>query len=75
LKLQALELAYRCLNYDFIGSAPDDTAEDLGSVHVPSSWKSTLDDGTTIRLFVNIYEVAPAPQSTQVPITIATEIL
>ncbi len=31
LKTQALELAFRCLSYDFLGTAPEDSQEDLVS--------------------------------------------
>eukprot|EP01114_Cavostelium_apophysatum_P014128 TRINITY_DN3584_c0_g1_i2.p1 TRINITY_DN3584_c0_g1~~TRINITY_DN3584_c0_g1_i2.p1 ORF type:complete len:1107 (+),score=249.53 TRINITY_DN3584_c0_g1_i2:122-3442(+) len=65
LKDQALELAHRCLTYDFVGTSPDDSVDDLTSVQAPSSWKTLFEDDTTIKLFLSIYMNSPTPRSTQ----------
>lgn len=34
---QALSLCTRCLSYDFIGTNPDESSEDVGTIQVRSS--------------------------------------
>jgi hypothetical protein len=36
----ALELALKCLSFDFLGTTPDESADDLGSVQVPMQFWS-----------------------------------
>jgi len=65
LKDQALELAYRCLTFDFLGTSPEDSTDDLGSVQAPTSWKPLFEDDSTIKLFLQIYVSSQPPRSTQ----------
>jgi exportin-7 len=65
LKEQALKLAVQCLSFDFIGTTPDESSEDLGIVQIPSSWRSIFEDPTTLNLFLEIYRTSNPPQSTQ----------
>lgn len=55
LREQALTLALRCLSFDFVGTSLDESTEDLGTIQVPSSWRSLLEDPTTTELFFSIY--------------------
>ncbi|PRP83984.1 hypothetical protein PROFUN_08668 [Planoprotostelium fungivorum] len=65
LKEQALELSFRCLSFDFIGTAPEDTVDDIGVVQIPTSWKSMFEDDSIIKLFLSIYGNSTPPVSVQ----------
>jgi len=65
LKEQALELAFRCLSFDFIGTAPEDSVDDIGVVQIPTSWKSMFEDDSIIKLFLSIYANSTPPVSVQ----------
>ena len=43
----ALSLATNSLSFDFIGTNPEESAEDVGTVQVPSSWRPMVQDTTT----------------------------
>lgn len=51
-----LSLISSCLGFDFIGTSPDESSEELGTVQVPSSWKDRLQNGATLRLLFNVYK-------------------
>jgi exportin-7 len=59
----ALLLADGCLNFDFIGTNPEESAEDVGTVQVPSSWRPIVQDTTTIQLFFDYYFNTQPPRS------------
>jgi len=54
----ALALATNCLSFDFIGTNPEESAEDVGTVQVPSSWRPMVQDTTTMVLFFQFYELS-----------------
>lgn len=54
-----LSLVKACLNYDFIGTSFDESADDLGTIHVPTQWKQTFLDFTYLHLFLDLYLVVP----------------
>jgi exportin-7 len=66
IKDQALKLALQCLSFDFIGITPDESAEDLGIVQIPATWRSIFEDSGTLALFLELYRTSSPPQSTQV---------
>lgn len=45
----AVTVVLRCLSYDFVGTALDESVEDLGTIQVPSSWRPLLEDPTTLQ--------------------------
>lgn len=53
--VQALQLAVTCLSFDFVGTAVEDTAEDIATLQIPSPWRSLLEDLTTLQLFMDYY--------------------
>lgn len=53
-----LTLIYNCLSFDFIGSNPDDSSDDIGTIQVPTSWRSIVQDYKTLELFFNIYNMS-----------------
>uniref|UniRef100_A0A2K6ELM4 Importin N-terminal domain-containing protein n=1 Tax=Propithecus coquereli TaxID=379532 RepID=A0A2K6ELM4_PROCO len=43
LVMQVLKLVLNCLNFDFIGSAADESSDDLSTVQIPTTWRTTLE--------------------------------
>jgi exportin-7 len=62
---QALSLAVRCLNFDFIGTNPDDAAEDVGTIQAPTTWRPLISDPATTELFFDFYANTEPPQSSK----------
>jgi hypothetical protein len=50
-----LKLACACLSFDFMGTSTDESADDLATVQIPSQWRSTFLDFSTIQLFFNLF--------------------
>ena len=50
-----LKLACACLSFDFIGTTTDESADDLATVQIPTSWRPTFLDCTTLQLFFNLF--------------------
>jgi exportin-7 len=68
LRLDSLNLALACLSYDFVGSSLDDSNEDIGTIHIPISWHTIVEEPTTIQLFMDTYTatcVADTDQSSK----------
>ncbi len=59
----SLSLICQCLSFDFIGTNPEESAEDVGTVQVPSSWRPLVQDPTTMQLFFDVYLVTDPPRS------------
>ena len=59
----ALTLATACLSFDFIGTNPEESAEDVGTVQVPSSWRPAIQDTTTMQLLFDFYHNSEPPRS------------
>jgi exportin-7 len=59
----ALTLATACLSFDFIGTNPEESTEDVGTVQVPSSWRPIVQDTSTIQLFFDFYLTSDPPRS------------
>ena len=59
----SLSLATACLSFDFIGTNPEESAEDVGTVQVPSSWRAVVQDTATMQLFFDRYSTSEPPQS------------
>jgi exportin-7 len=62
---QALSLTVRCLNFDFIGTNPDESADDVGTIQAPTSWRDLLSDPATTELFFYFYASTEPPQSSR----------
>ncbi|XP_040573298.1 exportin-7 isoform X1 [Lepeophtheirus salmonis] len=56
---QLLRLAHNCLTFDFIGTSTDESADDLCTVQIPSSWRSAFLDFSTLQLFFDLYGALP----------------
>lgn len=61
----ALALTEKCLNFDFIGTNPDDSAEDVGTIQVPSSWRPVITDPSTMDLLFEFYKTTEPPRSSK----------
>lgn len=55
LLTQTLKLAHSCLNFDFIGTAINQANEDLATIQIPTAWKSKVEDGRIVDLFLGLY--------------------
>ncbi|XP_020224285.1 exportin-7-A [Cajanus cajan] len=56
-KLQELSLmlSLSCLSFDFMGTSYDESSDEIGTVQVPSAWKPTLEDSSTMQIFFDYY--------------------
>lgn len=59
----ALNLSNHCLSFDFIGTNPEESSEDVSTVQVPSSWRNIVQDTTTMQLFFDYYHFTEPPRS------------
>jgi exportin-7 len=58
-----LQLSNQCLAFDFIGTNPEESSEDVGTVQVPSSWRTIVQDISTMQLFFDYYNFTEPPRS------------
>lgn len=66
LKRLAIALSLKCLSYDFIGTSVDESSEEFGTVQIPNSWRSVLEDPSTLQIFFDYYGVTEPPVSKEV---------
>lgn len=66
-KLQelALSLSFRCLSFDFIGTYYDETSDEVGTVQIPSSWASVMEEPATLQIYFDYYAITNPPLSKQ----------
>lgn len=60
---QAMSLSLTCLSFDFVGTCIDDSTEDLGTIQIPSSWRSTIENPETLQTFFEYYRNSQPPLS------------
>jgi exportin-7 len=63
IREQTLQLALSCLGYDFIGTTLDEASEELGTIQVPSTWRSAMEDPATMQLYFDVYAVTNPPSA------------
>ncbi|KAI9139742.1 armadillo-type protein [Paraphysoderma sedebokerense] len=56
IKEATMSLIKACLTFDFIGTSPDESSDDVGAIQIPGVWKSTI-DSTVISTFFNAYRL------------------
>jgi len=61
----ALSLTVRCLNFDFIGTNPDESTEDIGTIQAPTSWRTVLQEPSTLELLFDFYANTEPPRSSR----------
>ena len=59
----ALKLANSCLGFDFIGTNPEESSEDVGTIQVPSGWRPVVQDSITMQVFFECYRAFTPPRS------------
>ncbi|CAH0403871.1 unnamed protein product [Chilo suppressalis] len=52
-----LRLAHNCLTFDFIGTTSDECSDDLCTVQIPTSWRPTFLESSTLDLFFELYHL------------------
>ncbi|TPX71249.1 hypothetical protein CcCBS67573_g06293 [Chytriomyces confervae] len=62
----AIQLLRNCLQFDFIGTNPDDSGEDIGSISFPNSWRPLITDNATLQLLFDMYMSFPVHLTPQV---------
>ncbi|XP_048356073.1 ran-binding protein 17 isoform X3 [Sphaerodactylus townsendi] len=60
LAMHLLKLVLNCLNFDFIGSSADESADDLCTVQIPTNWRSIFLEPETLDLFFDLYHSLPS---------------
>jgi exportin-7 len=50
-----LDLIQRVFSFDFVGTMPDESSDDLGIVHIPASWSSIFENPDTFLTFSRFY--------------------
>ncbi|XP_060088769.1 ran-binding protein 17 isoform X2 [Heteronotia binoei] len=60
LAMHLLKLVLSCLNFDFIGSSADESADDLCTVQIPTNWRSIFLEPETLDLFFDLYHSLPS---------------
>ena len=57
-----LRLAFNCLTFDFIGTSPDESSDDLCTVQIPTGWRPIFLENipgtsrSTVQLFFELYQ-------------------
>ncbi|XP_056691120.1 uncharacterized protein [Spinacia oleracea] len=64
-KLQelALSLSLQCLSFDFMGVTVDESADEVGTLQTPISWRPVLEEPSTVQLYFDYYAVTSPPVS------------
>lgn len=58
--MHSLRLVQNCLTFDFIGTANDESADDLGTVQIPTGWRNAFREEETVQLFFDLYAGLPS---------------
>ncbi|XP_033617364.1 ran-binding protein 17, partial [Fukomys damarensis] len=59
LVMQVLKLVLNCLSFDFIGNSADESADDLCTLQIPTTWRTIFLEPETLDLFFNLYHSLP----------------
>uniref|UniRef100_A0A803LZU9 Importin N-terminal domain-containing protein n=1 Tax=Chenopodium quinoa TaxID=63459 RepID=A0A803LZU9_CHEQI len=64
-KLQelALSLSLQCLSFDFMGSSIDESSDESFIIEAPVSWRSVLEEPSTVQIYFDYYAVTSPPLS------------
>lgn len=61
----ALSLAIKSLSFDFIGTNPDESADEAGSIQIPTAWRAVIQDPQTMQLLFDFYTNSREPNSSK----------
>ena len=53
------------MNFDFIGTNPDESTEDVGTIQAPTAWRPLISDPATTELLFYFYANTEPPQSSK----------
>ena len=51
----SLKLVINCLNFDFIGTNPDESSEEVGTIQLPMRWRPLVEQPATLQVFFDLY--------------------
>ncbi|KAG0204876.1 Exportin 7 [Mortierella sp. GBA30] len=63
LKESILSLMKACLNFDFIGTLPDESSDDVGSIQVPTPWRVIFEEPGYLDVLWECWKKSPSPAS------------
>lgn len=52
---QALSCCVKCLSFDFLGTTPDESSDEVSAIQLPVVWQKFVQNSETIRIFFVIY--------------------
>jgi hypothetical protein len=59
MKQLALDLSLKCLTFDYIGTNPDESSQDFGTIQVPESWRPIFQEQNTLVLLFGLLSTLP----------------
>ncbi|ORX48496.1 hypothetical protein DM01DRAFT_1338555 [Hesseltinella vesiculosa] len=65
LKEATLNVLLRSLTFDFVGSAVDESTDDIGSIQIPASWRSIIENERFVPTFFQAYGTFAPPNSSK----------
>ncbi|ORZ04924.1 armadillo-type protein [Absidia repens] len=66
LQEATLNVLVRCLSFDFNGTSVDESADDMGTIQIPATWRSIFEDDTFVPTFFQAYGNTAPPNSSKV---------
>ena len=63
LTIALLDLAHRCLAFDFLGTNSDESTDDTRTAQLPSHWRETIVKESTMQMFYELYMQLKPPLS------------
>ncbi|KAI8064521.1 armadillo-type protein [Gongronella butleri] len=63
LKDATLNVLWRSLSFDFSGAAVDESTEEIGTIQIPASWRSVIEDEGFVPAFFQAYRSSRPPTS------------
>eukprot|EP01127_Copromyxa_protea_P017596 TRINITY_DN5388_c0_g1_i1.p1 TRINITY_DN5388_c0_g1~~TRINITY_DN5388_c0_g1_i1.p1 ORF type:complete len:1092 (-),score=154.28 TRINITY_DN5388_c0_g1_i1:102-3377(-) len=62
---ETLKLLLQVLSFDFIGTEPDESSDNIPIIHVPTTWQSIFDSRDSLQILFLCYEKFGPPHSTK----------
>lgn len=57
LVIATLKLLQQVFSFDFVGTSPDESNDDLGIIHIPASWSVVFESPDTLRTLTEFYNM------------------
>jgi exportin-7 len=55
IAIESLQMSVACLSFDFVGTSTEDSVDDACIIQVPASWRTVVQDTSTVQLFFDFY--------------------